>query len=53
MDSKSLASFDNYPPTGKKSRFDIHILHCHLWGGCFAVSVIEERQITSGNGSNF
>ena len=48
-----LASFDNYHLTRNNSRFDMDILHCHLWGGCFAVSVIEERQVTSGNGSNF
>jgi hypothetical protein len=30
----------------------MHILHCHLWGGCFAVSVIGERQGTDGNGRN-
>ena len=26
----------------------MHILHCHLWGGRFQMSVIEERQIIGG-----
>jgi hypothetical protein len=26
----------------------MHILHCHLWGGRFQMSVIEESQIIGG-----
>ena len=37
----SLAMFDNYPLTRKNFRFNLHILHGHLWGGRFQARTFE------------
>jgi hypothetical protein len=34
-------------------RSDLHILHGHLWGRRFQMSVIGERQVTGGNRRSF
>jgi hypothetical protein len=39
-------------PAGKNCINDFHILHGHLWGERFQMSVRGERQVTGGNGAN-
>jgi hypothetical protein len=44
--------FDNYHLPRKNARFDIIILHRHLWGGRFQMAVTGERQIPAGMAGN-
>jgi len=44
---------DNYHLTRKNATFRFVILHRHLWGERFQMTVIGERQVTGGNGRNF
>ena len=43
---------DTYHLPRKNATFHIVILHRHLWGGRFQMSVIGERQVAGGNGRN-
>jgi hypothetical protein len=47
-----LAMFDNYPLTRKNSRFDLHILRGHLWGGRFQMSVMENPGSPNSGGAH-
>jgi len=51
-DAGLLATCDNYHRPRKKASYHLVILHGHLWGGRVRVAVIEERQVTGGNGRN-
>jgi hypothetical protein len=44
---------DNYHLTRKNASFDFLILHQHLWGGRFQMSMVGERQIIRGKGRSF
>jgi hypothetical protein len=48
-----FAMIDNYPLTGKNFRFDLLILHWHLWGRRFQRLKIEGGQKAGGNGRDF
>lgn len=44
---------DNYRLPRKDASFRFVILHRHLWGGKFQMSVIGERLVIGGNGGIF
>jgi hypothetical protein len=46
------AMIDNYHLTRENATFRFVILHGHLLGGIFQMSVIGGRQVTGGNGRN-
>ena len=50
MNSNSLATLDNYHLFRKNASYHLVIWHRHLWGGRFQMPMIEERQVTGGNG---
>jgi hypothetical protein len=46
LKATSLAMIDNYRLSRKNASFRFIILHGHLWGGRFQMSVIGGRQVT-------